>query len=142
MSKLKPSDKQRLEVMKWFTTEIIEFNKGKVFEDFQKTSQLNFATVFAIEQISENSKHISEDVKNRHDSFPWREIVDIRNVIAHNYDGVHMDLVWDVVQNHLPELVDQIDEILKNDLVLSQEDGLSENQYKFNNIPIFKNKDY
>ena len=141
MSKAKPTDKQRLEIMRWFATENIEFNRGKTFNDFQKSSQLNFATVFAIEQISKNSKHVSDNVKNRHPDFPWREIVDIRNVIAHNYDGVYMDLVWDVVQNHLPEMVEKIIDILTTDLDLLKEDSLTEDRYKFKNIPILQNED-
>jgi len=137
MSKVKPTDKQRLETMKWFAKESIEFNKDKSYTDFKKISQLNFATVFAIEQISENSKHISQEVKDRHCDFPWREIVDIRNVIAHNYDGVHMDLIWNVVQNHLPEVIRKIDEILETDTDLIIENNM-ENQYKFTNIPILE----
>jgi len=136
MSKAKPTDKERLEIMKWFASENIGFNEGKTFEDFQKISQLNFATVFAIEQISENSKFISEEVKKRHADFPWREIVDIRNVIAHNYDGVYMDLVWEVVQNHLPEIVEKIDNILKTDLALLEADRAVKDQYHFKNVPI------
>jgi len=49
--------------------------------------------VFSIEQIAENSKQVSDEVKNRYPDFPWREIVRIRNIIAHNYDGIHMDMV-------------------------------------------------
>jgi len=141
MSKTKPTDKERLEIMKWFATENIGFNEGKTFEDFRKISQLNFATVFAIEQISENSKFISEEVKKRHADFPWREIVDIRNVIAHNYDGVYMDLVWDIVQNHLPEIVEKIDNILKTDLALLEADRAVKDRHYFRNVPIKQNKE-
>ena len=66
MKKAKPTDKELLQLMKWYAEENIAFNKGKTFEDFQTTTQLNWASVFSIEQIAENSKQVSDEVKNRY----------------------------------------------------------------------------
>jgi len=55
MKKAKPTDKELLELMKWYAEENIAFNKGKTFEEFQTTTQLNWASVFSIEQLAENS---------------------------------------------------------------------------------------
>jgi len=138
MKKAKPTDKELLELMKWYAEENIAFNEGKSFEEFQTTTQLNWASVFSIEQIAENSKQVSDEVKDRYPDFPWREIVRIRNVITHNYDGVHMDIVWSVVKDYLPEMVEKLTDILENDKELLQSDELTEDRYEFKNTSKFK----
>ena len=39
---------------------------------------------------------------------PWPKIVGLRNVIVHDYDEVDLDLVWQIAQNDLPFLVEQL----------------------------------
>jgi len=141
MKKIKPTDKELLELIKWYAEENITFNKGKTFEEFQTTTQLNWASVFSIEQIAENSKQVSDEVKNRYPNFPWREIVRIRNIIAHNYDGVHMDIVWNVVKDYLPEMVEKLTSILENDKELLISDELIEDRYEFKNTAKFKSNE-
>jgi len=141
MKKAKPTDKELLELIKWYAEENIAFNKGKTFEEFQTTTQLNWASVFSIEQIAENSKQVSDEVKDRYPDFPWREIVRIRNIIAHNYDGVHMDIVWNVVKDYLPEMVEKLTNILTNDKELLRSDELTKDRYEFKNTSKFKNSE-
>lgn len=135
MSKIKPTDKKLLEVTKWFSEWAIAFNRGKSFLDFQNDVQLNLASTMAITQIAENSKSVSEDVKERHPSFPWRKIVGLRNIISHNYDGISMDIICGAINEHLPELIKGIDYILENDSELLKIDAKTVERYTFNNIP-------
>jgi len=131
MSKAKPTDKQLLEVTKWFSEQVISFNHGKSFLDFQNDVQLNLASTMAIMQVAESSKDVSDEVKERYTNFPWRKIVGLRNVIAHNYDGVSMDIVWGAINKHLPEVIKIIDDILENDSELLELDAKTVNRYTF-----------
>jgi len=112
------TNRERLIAIKWYARQIIEFNKDRTFDDFVNDNRTNFASVFAIEQMSENSKYISDEIKERHDEIPWRELRGLRNRITHDYDNIRMDIVWGVVCDDLPDMIDKIDEILETDLKL------------------------
>lgn len=43
-------------------------------------------------------------MKRRYPEVPWREIAGFRNVVVHDYLGVSVERVWDVVEQRLPEL--------------------------------------
>jgi len=134
MSKPKPTDKELLEVTKWFAEQVVEFNRSRTFLDFQNDVQLNLASTMAIIQMAENAKNVSAEVKDRHSDFPWRKIVGLRNIITHNYSGVSMDIVWEAINEHLPELVEQMNDILKHDVELLHDDELTINRYEFKNL--------
>ena len=44
----------------------------------------------------------------------WRKIVAFRNILAHEYFGVSLPLVWDIVQNKLDPLESSCQKLLKN----------------------------
>jgi len=131
MNKVKPTDKDLLEVAKWYIEQAISFNRDKDFLDFKHEPQLNLASTMAITQIAENVKNVSDEVKKRHPNFPWKQIVGMRNIITHNYDGVSMDIIWEAINEHLPATIEQLNDILANDEALLHADKLVENRYEF-----------
>lgn len=44
----------------------------------------------------------------------WREIIGFRNVIAHGYDVVEDEIVWDSIKRNIPELLKQLNKIIEN----------------------------
>lgn len=70
------------------------------------------ATIRELEIIGEASSKVPEMIQNLNPDVPWRVLKDFRNVLAHHYFGVNADIVWDIVQNKLPELKKQIEKII------------------------------
>lgn len=62
--------------------------------------------------IGEMAAKVSEDLTNSYPEVPWIKVKGFRNIIAHNYFGVDAEEVWQIIQNHPPELTDQIKEII------------------------------
>lgn len=58
--------------------------------------------------IGEASNHISDATQQQMPSIEWRKITGLRNIIAHEYFGIDTDIIWDVVQNKVPELLLQL----------------------------------
>lgn len=55
--------------------------------------------------LGEAAAHVSDDDRRAHAEIPWRRIIGLRNVLIHDYAGVDMAAVADVLQTHLPELI-------------------------------------
>jgi uncharacterized protein with HEPN domain len=48
----------------------------------------------------------------RHAEIPWRQIVAMRNWLAHGYDGIDFDILWDAVSRHAGDLLAKIDPLI------------------------------
>lgn len=90
------------------------FTESMTFEDFLKDKKTLNAVIRSIEIIGEASKNLSEEIKSKYAAIPWREIVSMRNRIAHEYFGIDYEIVWEIVRKDLPELKPKIEEILKD----------------------------
>ena len=60
-------------------------------------------------------KNLPKDFKNKWTKIPWNEIAGMRDKLIHNYFGVDLDSVWEVIKRDLPELKKNIGEILEKE---------------------------
>lgn len=65
----------------------------------------------ALENISEASRHIPEELKARHPHIPWRQVADFGNVGRHGYFAVQPDRLLKVIRDDLPSLSSAIEAI-------------------------------
>ena len=91
---------------------IESFLSGVDRDSFALDRKTYSATIRELEIIGEASSNVPEMIQNLNPDVPWRVLKDFRNVLAHHYFGVNVDIVWDIVQNKLPELKGQIEEII------------------------------
>jgi uncharacterized protein with HEPN domain len=57
-----------------------------------------------LETLGEAAKRVDEQTRSLAPDTPWREITGFRDVLAHDYLEVDLDLVWNVVHSELPAL--------------------------------------
>ena len=58
--------------------------------------------------IGEAAKRLPVEVKDSHTEIAWRDIAGLRDIIVHEYFGLDLDIVWDVVENRVPTLLGQL----------------------------------
>lgn len=102
-------DKGRLEHILQAIAKVHEFTKDVKREDFKKDSILYFAIVKNIEIIGEASYMLSIDFKDAHPDTNWKVIVAMRHFLVHGYYQVDPDEVWNVIDQDLQPLKEQIE---------------------------------
>ena len=70
------------------------------------------AVVRNLEIIGEAVKNLSEPIKSSHPNVPWKRIAGMRDKMIHEYFGVNLQLVWEVVEKDLRDLNSAVDSIL------------------------------
>lgn len=84
---------------------------GKSYDDFESDTQLAEACVFNLSQIGEYANRFNEDFLEMYSEIPWYQIRGLRNRIVHDYEGVNLSLVWDIIQEDLPDLYTKLEQI-------------------------------
>lgn len=105
-------DRVRLAHMLDHATEAIVMTEGRTRADLDCDRQLNLSLVRLLEVVGEAAARLSDDFRTAHPDFPWGEIVGLRNRLIHGYDTVDFDILWDIVREDLPPLVEQLRPIL------------------------------
>jgi uncharacterized protein with HEPN domain len=80
---------------------------------FLADQTLQRAFVRSLEIIGEAAKKVPDDFRNAHPNIEWRAMAGMRDRLIHDYFGVDLELVWDVVRNKVPELRAQLGRILE-----------------------------
>lgn len=107
-------DNARLQHIYDAILEIESYIQGSSFEEFQTNSMMQFACVKQLEIIGEAANHLSPNTKKFYPQIPWREIIDLRNLLIHEYFGIDTKIVWDIILTDMVALKMQIKEIVEN----------------------------
>ena len=83
------------------------------FVSFTNNEMAYDAVLRNLEIIGEAAKHIPDEVRRRYPDIAWREMAGLRDILAHAYFGLDDEVLWDIVQNEVPSLVDHIERILQ-----------------------------
>jgi uncharacterized protein with HEPN domain len=72
------------------------------------------AILYQIAVIGEATKRISPEFRHQHPEIPWKNMAGMRDILVHDYDQIDIDVIWDVIQNKLPELLILLQPLLGN----------------------------
>ncbi len=90
------------------------------FDFFEADDQKDFnASLLQLLHIGEQANRFSEETKQINEDVPWQQIRAFRNIIAHDYIGVDKLIVFETIQVRLPQLKQQIEQIIR-DLLLKK----------------------
>jgi uncharacterized protein with HEPN domain len=100
-----PRDQESLIDIERAARRVLRYANGVNRAELENNDEKVSAILYQITIIGEATKRLSLDVRQQHPEISWREIAGMRDVIVHEYDQVDLDVVWDVIQNKLPELL-------------------------------------
>lgn len=70
------------------------------------------AVIREFEIIGEAVGKLSEELKSQYPEIPWQDVKDFRNLLAHEYFGVDLEIVWNTIRDDLPMLIDAVQKIM------------------------------
>lgn len=103
-----------LEKIKKYAQQAIEFKENITFEEFSNDLKTISACVFSLSQIGEMVPRLDSEFLEANSHIPWHKMKGMRNRIIHDYQGIQLNIVWDVLVDFLPELIKSIDELKQN----------------------------
>ena len=65
-----------------------------------------------VEVVGEAANRVSEEAQQQHTSIAWGEIIGTRNRMVHGYDDVDLSILWDIIKNDLPPLIEQLETLV------------------------------
>ncbi len=106
-------DETRLRHMLEHAVEAVRMAQGRTRQDLDSDRQLNLALVRLLEVVGEAAGRVSEETRSRHPSIPWLDVVGLRHRLIHGYDTVDFNILWDIVQDDLPQIIVELESILR-----------------------------
>jgi uncharacterized protein with HEPN domain len=82
-----------------------EFVEGLTYEQFRRSRLHVYAVTRTLEIVSEASRRLPEELRQRHSHLPWRAVKDVGNLYRHEYDNVLESYLWATVEDHLRPLL-------------------------------------
>ena len=86
------------------TAFILQHTRNKNKEQVIDDEVLCRAVVRSIEIIGEASKKIDDEFKANHHYIEWKKMAGARDKLIHDYFGIDYDIVWDIIENKIPDL--------------------------------------
>ena len=92
---------------------IEKYTKGLTLEKLKRNELIIDGVVRNLEIIGEAVKNIPANVKDKYPDIEWKKIAGLRDILAHEYFGIDLEILWDITENKLPELKKEISRLLK-----------------------------
>ncbi len=90
---------------------IEEFSKNLNKEKFSKNNLRQSAIIRQLEIIGEAVKNIPNSFRGKYPKIAWKDIAGFRDILSHAYFGVNLERVWNIIENDLPKLKEEINKI-------------------------------
>ena len=98
--------------MRDFATEALALANAKSRADLERERMLQLSLARLVELIGEAASKVPVEDRDTWPAVPWRQIINMRHRLIHGYDLLDLDILWQTVEEDLPELVEQLQEIL------------------------------
>jgi len=91
---------------------IIEFTSGFSYAQFAQDKKTQSAVERQLEILGEAARRVSEAFRQNHPEVPWRAMIGLRNILAHEYGEIRVDRIWLIATTGIPEMLAALSPLL------------------------------
>ena len=81
-------------------------------EAFMASTMIQDAVVRRLQTPAESSQRLSDSLKAKNPELDWRGLAGFRNVLVHDYPGVDLERVGELIESKVPQLTTEIEAML------------------------------
>ena len=96
---------------------ILRYVQGLNYEEFINDELRLDAVLRNLQIMGEAAKQVPQEIRDIYPAVEWRKIAGLRDILAHAYFSLELETIWDIIQNKVPHLRTQIQEILQQELI-------------------------
>ena len=93
------------------TRKIEMYTDGLDHSAFLRDEKTADAVVRNLEVLGEAARQMPDDFTKRNPNVPWNQIAGLRNRIVHDYFGLDLEIIWQIIQHDLPPLKTQLQKL-------------------------------
>lgn len=109
----KRDDSISLNDMLSHASEAIQLLGSASVHDLKSNRVLQLALTRLVEIVGEAAIRVSNETKENHQMVPWAEMSGMRHRLAHGYDVIDLDILWNTIAFDLPDLVSKLKQIIE-----------------------------
>jgi len=94
---------------------IEQYIKNLSFDAFSKDQKSVDAVVRNLEIIGEVANRLPDEFKEKYSEMQWHKVVGLRHRIVHEYFGIDLEIVWQILRKDLPELNHNLTQIISDE---------------------------
>jgi uncharacterized protein with HEPN domain len=91
---------------------IEEYLGGGGKETFMASNLIQDAIILNLQLLSESTMRVSDEMQASHPEVEWLKIRGFRNVLLHDYLGVDLERVWNIIENDLSKLKSAVEKMI------------------------------
>ncbi|GAB1475747.1 DUF86 domain-containing protein [Bacillota bacterium] len=91
-----------------YINSVLKYTNHINYDEFQNNSMIVEACVFNLSQIGELTNKLDEDYIIAYPDVPWFKMRGLRNRRVHDYEGINLNLIWEIIDNDIEVLREQL----------------------------------
>lgn len=92
---------------------IEKYTKGITIKQFIENELIQDGVIRNLEIIGEAVKKLPIDMRHKYTDVEWKKIAGLRDILIHDYFGVDLEIIWDVIENKVPKLKFTVQHIIE-----------------------------
>ena len=112
---MKPNQDADLVWLSHIRESIQEIRKytGNRRETFDRSRLVQRAVERVLQTLAESTQRLGANLKATEPKIPWDKIGRFRNAMVHGYMNIDQEVVWNIIENDLPQLATAIERMTK-----------------------------